>query len=129
MQTLAQMKAEIYNALTNDSTMEGYVGSRVYWLGKVSGKSTFPLIDYKAFDEIGTYSFGGSGISYDGSEATFQIDVYTGPDDVATMDNIIERLKTLMHGLGYRLINSPIEFVDAEVNKIVRPTRWEKWNV
>ena len=129
MKTLAQLKAEIYNAITADVTMKTYVSTRLYWISKVSGKSTFPLLTYQALDEIGEYTLGGSGINYEGSDVTFQIDAYTDSDDGDTMDNIIDRLKTVMHGLDYRLINSPIEFLDSETHKIIRPTRWERYNV
>lgn len=125
MKTLNQLKSEIYSAITGDATIAGHIGTRLYWIGKISGKSKFPLITYKAFDDIGLYAFD----DYEGSNVVFQIDTYTSPSDVATMDGIIERLKTVMHAINYRLINSPIEFHDKDIDKIIRPTRWEKYNV
>ena len=125
MKTLAELKAEVYNAIANDSTMQNYINGRLYWIGKISGKSTFPLITYMVMDESGIYSFE----SVSAEETTFQLNVYTDTTDIESMDNIIDRIKTLMHSIGYRLINAPIEFLDSDINKIVRPLRWEKFNV
>jgi len=77
----------------------------------------------------GEYSFDPTGVNRVADNIIFQTDVYIVSGDITTMDGIVEQLKVVLNGLGYRNINSPIEFVEADINKVVRPLRWERYNV
>lgn len=126
MMTLAQLKAQIYTAITTNSTITSIMSTRLYWLGKINSETVFPCMVYQELDEIGGYSFG---INHEESNILFQIDIYTGSDEVAQMDALYEGLKTVMHGLNYRLMGTNAEFYDPEIQCNIRVTRWEKYNV
>jgi len=130
MLTQNQMRAKVYNAITNDLTLTGLIDDRLYWIQKPTETDVYPLITYKFVDTIPDYSFGGPGINAQSEEYTVQLDVYTGSNDIVVMDNICEQLKVVMSAECMRLINSNVEFApDGLQDKIVRPQRWEYINV
>ena len=122
MKTQAQLRTELYSALYNDTTLP----NEIFWIGKPTITSTFPCIIYTFLDDIGGYAFGDGLVTED---ITVQLDVYVDVSDKTNMDIIIQKLKSVMYGIGYRNIGMPIEFLEADIDKILRPTRWEKYNV
>lgn len=128
MKTVNQVKAEVYNAILANSTITGIMGVRLYWLSTITSSYAFPLMVYKFFDTVGSYSFDPVGVKHEADKNTFQIDIYTDPTEMGQMDTLYEALKTTMNAIGYRNINAPIEFIEATINKVIRPTRWEKHN-
>ena len=129
MQTISQLRAEVYNAINNDSTLTSLIGDRIYWLSRPTVKNVFPLISYSFFDTLGIYTFDSTGVNRSADDIIFQTDIYTDPSDITSMDAIVERIKAVMNTIGYRNINSPIEFLETDINKIIRPMRWERFNV
>lgn len=127
MLTQLQLRTEVYNALIADTALTNIIGTRLFWLSRPTSEDTYPLLIYKIFDSPADYAFGL--IPAISEEFTFQIDVYTDPNDITNMDTIIERIKVIMTTIGYRNTSSPIEFLESTINKIIRPTRWERINV
>lgn len=121
MQTQSQLRAAVYTGLYNNTTLT----NNIFWLGRPTVSNSFPCIVYSIIDSLGDYSFCGK----QSEVVQFQIDLYTDPQDVATMDTQIETIKTVMEGLGYRNIGTPAEFLDAEIAKVIRASRWEIINV
>ena len=121
MKTQSQLRAAIYNALYNDTTLT----NNIYWIGRPTVSNAFPCIVYSMIDTVGGYSFEGRASEL----VQFQIDLYVDPSSAAVMDAQHEKIKTLMEGLNYRLMSSPAEFLDADINKVIRITRWEFINV
>lgn len=121
MNTQTQLRATVYNALKNSST----VTDNIYWLSRPTVKNDFPCIVYYVLDSFGQYNFCGKS-----SEVVqMQIDLYIDPKKISTMDTQYEAIKTAMESINYRLISSPAEFVEEDINKIVRCSRWEIINV
>ena len=85
-----------------------------------------PLIVHQFLDTSGEYSFG---IDLSAESVTFQIDLWADPSDITNMDAMYQAVKTIMNGLDYMNINSGIELIDTDITKVVRPTRWERYNV
>lgn len=126
MLTEKQITAELYNALTGDATLTNLIGDRLYWIARPTKDNTFPLIVYSKVDNIAGYAFGGS---LQSDEGVVQLDVYTDPSEVNQMDDIVQAIKPIMQGLCYRNTSTPPQFLEADINKIVRPIRWERINV
>ena len=122
MKTQAQLRTELYSALYANTTLP----NNIYWIGKPTITSTFPCIIYTFLDDIGGYAFSDGLVSED---VTVQLDVYVDLGDQANMDIIVNELKSVMYTIGYRNIGQSVEFLEADIQKIMRPTRWEKWNV
>ena len=122
MKTQAQLRTELYNALYNDTV----ITNNIFWIGRPTASSSFPCIIYSFLDTTGAYAFTEWLTS---EKVIIQLDVYTGTKDKTSMDTTINRLNTIMGGLGYRNIGAVAEFFLEDIRKIVRPTRWEKWNV
>lgn len=118
MKTETQLRAEFYNAISSIVP--------VYWLSKPSLTSVFPHAVYQVLDSSGMYAFG---ISRSAEERAFQLDVYADTDDVVNLDNKIDSIKTALENINYRQVGSQAEFLDSEINKVVRVTRWERLNV
>ena len=129
MKTLKQVRAEFYNALTNDTDLTALVGNRVYWLNRPTVENTFPMITYQYFDTVGEYTFNPTGVNRAADDIIFQTNIYVNVDDIDGMHDIMERLKVILNGLGYMNINSPITFFEEDINKNVKPMRWESFNV
>ncbi len=129
MQTQAQLRATVYNALLGDTALVTIIGDRLYTLGKntLSEATDFPLITFSFFDTSAEYAFGGS--SARSEDIIFQLNVYTDPGKINQMDAIIERIKAAMTSINYRNISRPIRFLEEDIDKIVRPVRWEIINV
>lgn len=123
MMTQAQLKAQIYNAVTSDSALNVYISGRLQWLLRPTAEQTYPLLVYQVLDTVGSYVHGGTVIQSH-EQVDVQIDIYT--NDITQMDGIFEELKRVMHSIGYMLTNAP-EFIDG--SNIVRTTRWEAFNV
>ena len=118
MKTETQLTAEIYNALNSIVSL--------FWLSRPTLNQTFPLAVYKNLDISSEYAFG---ISRSAEERIYQIDLYVSPEQVVIADNLIDSIKTAMEGLNYRLTGSQADFIDSELNKIIKVTRWERFNV
>ena len=118
MKTETQLRAEFYNVINSIVPL--------YWLSKPSLTSVFPSATYKLLDSSGEYSFG---ITRSAEERAFQLDVYASTGDIVNLDNKIDSIKTALEGINYRMIGSQAEFLDSELNKVVRITRWERYNV
>lgn len=129
MQTQNQLRTTVYDALLADTPLTNIIGTRLNWIARPTAQDTYPLLVYKVFDTVGAYSFGDSALNTISEDFTIQIDAYTDPSDITNMDTIIERLKIVMVGLCFRNISSPVEFLETDINKIVRSTRWEIINV
>jgi len=127
METQGQLRARIYNALLADSALTTIIDDRLYWIGKPVTTDTFPLLNYSILDTSGGYVFGQK--SANSEDYSIQIDVYTDPSDITNMDAIIARIKAVMTTECFREISSSIEFLEPDINKIIRPMRWETINV
>ena len=126
MKTETQITAEIYNALTTNATLVSLISTRTYWIGRPTVNNTFPLITYAKVDTSSDYAFG---LSVQSEDVVIQIDVYTDPTEISQMDNIVQAVKGVMHGLCYRLISASPQFVETDISKIMRALRWERINV
>ena len=124
MNTVKQLRTEFYDAITTG--LVGLVSDRVYWINRVTVENTFPLITYQYFETSGEYTMGVTRVADD---VIFQTDIYVDPQAINTMDDIVELMKTTLNAIGYRNINSPIEFFDTDTSKVIRPMRWERYNV
>ena len=117
MMTETQLRAEVYNAL---STV-----TNTYWLSKPI-KSDSPFIIYQILDSISEYSFG---VSRSAEERTVQVDLYVDPESIVDGDNKLDAIKTAMESIDYRQVGSGAEFLETSINKIIKVTRWERYNV
>lgn len=131
IQTAVQLRTEVYDALFADVTLQGYLGNpmRLFWLGRPTVENNFPLMTLSRLDSEVQYAFG----VVDKVElVTFELKVYTNVDDASASgykaDLIFERLKAVMAVLDYMNINTPAEFLDESINKMVSTTRWERLN-
>jgi hypothetical protein len=122
MNTQAQLRTELYSALYDNVTLP----NEIYWIGKPTLTSAFPCIIYTILDTTGGYAFQDGLVSED---FTVQLDVYVDLGDQTNMDIIVQKLKDVMFAIGYRNIGQPVEFIESDINKIMRVTRWEKINV
>lgn len=129
MNTIKQIRTEFYNAINNDATLTSLISSRIYWINKITVSNTFPLITYQYFDTNGEYAFSDTGVDRVADNIIFQTDIYVDPQEVDQMDEIVEQMKVVLNAIGYRNINSPITFLDSDINKNIRPMRWERFNV
>lgn len=118
MNTETQLRAEFYNAVNAVVT--------TYWLSKPSASSSFPIATYQILDSTGIYSFG---VNRSAEERTFQLDIYSNPSEIVDLDTKMESIKTALEAINYRMVGSQAEFLDSEINKVVRVTRWERYNV
>lgn len=117
MKTETQLRAEFYNAISAIIPL--------FWLSKPSATSSFPMATYQVLDDAGVYSFG---TNVSAQDRTFQLDVYANPSEIVDLDNKIDSIKTALHAINYRQVGSQAEFLDSELNKVVRVTRWERYN-
>lgn len=120
--TQAQIRTELYNALYNDTVLP----NNIFWIGKPTATSDYPCIVYQFMSAIGGYAFQ-DGLNSE--EIIIQLDIYTDTDDKTNMDTIMNQLDIAMGNIGYRNIAKTIETFLEDIQKIVRPTRWAKWNV
>jgi hypothetical protein len=117
MKTETQLRSEIYGAISTVCTTG--------WLSKPTVTSSFPYATYQLLDSDSMYSFG---VSRSAETRTFQIDLYVNPSAIVDADNKLELIKTAMENIDYRQIGSNAEFLDSELNKIIKVTRWERIN-
>lgn len=129
MKTIKELRTEFYNTIKNDVTISGIVSDRIYWMNNITVSNTFPLITQQYFETNGEYSFDATGVNRVADEIIFQTNLYVDPQEIDQMDDLVEALKTALNAIGYRNINSPIEFFDSEIMKNIRPMRWERYNV
>lgn len=129
MLTQGGIKDLVLVALAADTALTALVGTRIDWLARPVVENTFPRIVYTVFDTSGNYSFGNSALVTSSEDYTFQLDVYSDPNDSVVMDDIITRIKAVMVNLCFRNTSSPGEFLEEDINKIVRSTRWDYINV
>ena len=121
MKSQATIRSDVYNALKNNITLT----DRIYWLGSPSIHNTYPLVIYSLLDTRGDYSFCGKLSEL----VQIQVDIYTDPSDIGTMDSYGDAVKEAMEGINYQLISSQAELYLPEINKVMRATRWEWYNV
>ena len=127
MQTQGQMKAAVYNAVIGNATINGIISGRMQWLLKPTIAQTFPLMTYQMLDTSGSY-VNNSSIQLSHEKVDMQIDIYTANGDIIKADTLHDALKVVMNGLGYMQIAGG-EFIDSDLQKVVRSTRWSVWNV
>jgi len=127
--TQSEIRELIYNALTSDTELTSIISDRIFWLGSEPINNDFPRLTYFIYDTVAGYSFADGGLGRTSEEYGVQINVYTDPSDIANMDAIVERIKAIMTNLCFRNTSTPVEFLDTDINKVVRPTRWEYTNV
>ena len=122
--------ATVYNAITNDTTLNTLIGGRLHWNGKPTSSETFPLLNYFTLDEVGDYSFGSTlaEVKQEAESVTIQIDIYADTGQFINMNDIKSRLKIVMNSMGYRQLGGAETF-DESITKIIRATRWELNNV
>ena len=118
MRTETQLTAEIYNALA------GIVD--LFWLSRPTIDQSFPLAVYKAIDTDTEYSFD---VNREAEYRVFQIDLYTDPSEIVLADNLTDSIKTAMESLKYRQTGSQADFLESSLNKVIKVTRWERYNV
>ena len=118
MKTETQLRAEVYNAISSIAP--------TFWLSRPTLEQTFPLMVYTKLDISSDYSFG---IDREAENHIFQIDYYDYPNAIVTLDNNLDAIKTAMESIDYRLIGSQQEFIHDTLNKVVKVTRWERYNV
>jgi hypothetical protein len=118
MKTETQLRAEFYTAIASIVT--------VSWLSKPTSSSTFPLATYQILDASGEYSFG---VTRSAEDRTFQVDLYVEPSDVVNGDNKLDAIKTALEAINYRQAGSQAEFLETDLNKVIKVTRWERYNV
>lgn len=129
MLTQGQLKDLVLDALAADTALTALVGQRIDWIGNTTEADIFPKIEYTVFDTDGSYAFGDSKLEAVSEDYTFQLNIYADPNSSAVMDDIVERVKAVMVDLCFRNSLSPGEFLDDDINKVVRPMRWEYINV
>ena len=122
MNTQAQIKAEIYNALKADTTLP----DAIYWTSQAN-MTTFPCLVYELIAGGADYVFSTS--TKNSENIAIQIDIYTDAGAMASMDTIKAQLHTVMEGINYQNIDNGQEFGDEETGKVVRPTRWVRVDV
>ena len=127
MQTQGQMKAAVYNAVISNATINAIISGRMQWLLKPTIAQTFPLMTYQRLDTSGSY-VNNSSIQLSHEKVDMQIDIYTANGDIIKADTLHDALKVVMNGLGYMQIAGG-EFIDSDLQKVVRSTRWSGWNV
>lgn len=117
MKTETQLTAEIYNAL--DEIVD------LFWLSRPTIDQGFPLAVYKSIDVDSEYSFD---VSREAELRVYQIDLYISPSEMVQADNLIDSIKTAMETLKYRQTGSQADFLDSDLNKVIKVTRWERYN-
>lgn len=121
MKTHTELKAEVYNALKNDSLLI----DNILWINAPTVKNKFPLIVYRIIDAVPDYNFCGRSSEM----VQFQVDIYGNHGEMAWLDGQHERVVSVMEGLNYRMIGGSPEFIVEELNKVVKVSRWETINV
>ena len=121
--TQAQLKAQIYNAIIGDATLNGYLQNRIQWLLKPTTDQEYPLMTYQILDTVGSYVHGGTVIESH-EKVDVQIDIYSS--SITQMDALFTNLKRVMHSIGY-MQGGGGEFIEG--NMIIRATRWAVQNV
>lgn len=117
MITESQLRAEVYNAISSIAS--------TYWLSRPTQDVSFPILLYSKLDSSGEYSFE----ARSAEDVAFQIELYVDPAEINVIDDKFEEIKTAMESIDYRLISVSAEIVDSDINKIIRASRWERYNV
>ena len=118
MKTETQLRSEVYTALVS--------AVPTFWLSRPTTTQTFPLAVYRRIAGEGEYSFG---VVRSAEDVIFAVDLYVDPKNIVEMDNTLDTLKTAMETINYRQVGSDAEFLETDINKVVRVTRWERYNV
>ena len=84
------------------------------------------MISYNLVTGPSTYVLSNNSAEFD--DYMFQIDIYTDPSKASEMDAIVARVKTVMESLSFMSMSGGNEFLEPDINKVVRPTRWEITN-
>lgn len=124
MLTQTQIRTEVYNAL-NVTAINAIVGTRIYWINRITVDNTFPLITYSLINLSGDYAFG---IVPSAEDVTVQVDLYVSPEEITQMDSLAQLVKTSMEAIDYRQTTTSGEYFDAETNKNIVAIRFERVN-
>ena len=116
MKTEKQLSAEFHTAVN--------AVIPTYWLSRPT-KITGLFATWQILDSSGLYSFG---INREVEDRTFQLDIYADVDDLENLEAKMDGVKTALEGINYRLQGSQADFLDSDLNKAVRVTRWERFN-
>lgn len=114
-------RSDVYTALQAAGATD------IRWISQPEKTDTFPVVIYSFFDQSGVYAMAGDGIENVSDEITVQVDIYVDSDDPVTLDDLYVDIQAAMEDINYRLINSPTEIRVDDINKIVRPMRFEKY--
>lgn len=127
MKTEAQIKAEIFTAITTDSAIIANMGTRFQWMLKPTVTETFPMATFQILDTVGSYVLNGC-VNRNNEKVDVQITLYSDYSEYPKMDTIANDMKRVMESLGYMLTTSP-EFIEESINKVARTMRWTVQNV
>lgn len=116
MKTEKQLSAEFHTAV------QAVIPT--YWLSRPS-KITGIFAIWQILDSIGVYTFA---TDRSAEERTFQLDIYADPDSLEDLEEKMDLIKTALEGINYRLQGSQADFLDSELDKVVRVSRWERFN-
>lgn len=116
MKTEKQLSAEFH------TTVQAIIPT--YWLSKPKN-ITGMFATWQILDSIGVYTFD---TDRSAEERTFQLDIYADPDSLETLEEKMDLIKTALEAINYRLQGSQADFLDAELDKVVRVSRWERFN-
>jgi hypothetical protein len=122
MKITSELRTELFTALNASAILN----NNILWSAQPKDVSSFPCLIYTFLNDIGSYVFG-TGLTSE--EIVFQIDIITEPSDKTNMDLIVTTLKSVMFGIGYRNIGIAAETLDEDIQKLIKPTRWERINV
>lgn len=128
MKTPAQIKAEIYTAITTDAAiLVNMPLKNFYWMLKPEVTPTGPFATMQILDTVGSYIMGGC-VERSNESIDVQITLYASYSDYTKFDTLTSDIKRVMESLGYMLTTSP-EFVEESINKTAVAMRWRYINV
>ena len=109
MQTQAQLRAIVYNALLADTDLTDIIGDRLYTIGKPTISNTYPLLTYRFFDTSAGYAFNeNSAISED---IIFQINAYTEVGDITLHKNDLILIDLVALHRREEFFPEPLKFI------------------
>lgn len=123
MKTDAQLKAEIYTAITTDTQLNTLIGGRLFWFSQK--KNTCPYMVYSVLDSNASYVLGGC-VIMSHEFIDIQIDTMVKFGDIQLLSDIIGRLKVVMSSIGWMMIQGNNEILEDDV--ITKFTRWRLIN-
>jgi uncharacterized protein (DUF1015 family) len=124
MKTDIQIKADLYTAITSNTTITNLVSNRVYWFNQQ--QNDYPMISYSMLDIASEYVLGGC-VILSNEYIDVQVDVWGKFKDMQAVSTIVDQLKISLNAIGFMMIPGNTEVLDGDV--IQRVTRWRYLNV